>query len=212
MSISKKTLMALSSAAACFAAMGASTGASAQECMIGEVRAFGGNFAPRSWAFTNGQLLAISSNEALFSILGTTYGGDGRTTFALPDLRGRVPIHPGNGPGLTTRQLGQKSGTETNTLNVNQMPSHGHSASTTSTLKATTAGGTTEVPTGNVLADDGNDRIYAAGPANTDMGASAIESSTTVNNNGGNQAVNNMQPFGTTNHIICLFGVYPSRS
>ena len=212
MSFKKKTLLALSGASACFAAMGVTTSASAQECFIGEVRMFAGNFAPRNWALTDGQLLPISSNTALFSILGTTYGGDGRTTFALPDLRGRVSVHPGTGPGLTPRSLGQKSGSETNTLNVNQLPSHNHTASTTSTLKATTAGGTTEIPTGNVLADDGNDRIYAAGPANTDMGASAIESSTTVNNNGGGQAVNNMQPWLGINHIICLQGIFPSRS
>lgn len=212
MSFKKKTLLALSGASACFAAMGVTTGASAQECFIGEVRMFAGNFAPRNWAFTDGQLLAISSNTALFSILGTTYGGDGRTTFALPDLRGRVSVHPGTGPGLTPRSLGQKSGSETNTLNVNQMPSHNHTASTTSTLRATTAGGTTEIPTGNVLADDGNDRIYAAGPANTDMGASAIESSTTVGNAGAGQAVNNMQPWLGINHIICLQGIFPSRS
>jgi len=96
------------------------------EPFIGEISMFGGNFAPRNWAFCDGQLLAISQNTALFSLLGTIYGGDGRTTFALPDLRGRVPIHSGNGPGLSNYRVGQKGGTETVTLNVTQIPSHNH--------------------------------------------------------------------------------------
>jgi microcystin-dependent protein len=91
---------------------------------IGLICMFGGNFAPRGWAFCDGQLLSIAQNTALFSILGTTYGGDGRTTFALPDLRGRVAMHPGNGPGLSPKSLGQRGGTETNTLNQLQLPSH----------------------------------------------------------------------------------------
>ena len=96
------------------------------EPFIAEIIMFGGNFAPRGWAFCDGQLLAINTNQALFSLLGTTYGGDGRTTFGLPDLRGRVPVHPGTGPGLTQRRLGEKGGTETNTMNINQMPEHNH--------------------------------------------------------------------------------------
>ena len=98
---------------------------------IAEIIMFGGNFAPRGWAFCDGQLLSISSNSALFSILGTTYGGDGRTTFGLPDLRGRVAMHPGSGPGLTQRRLGEKSGMETVTLTTNQIPSHNHTATAT---------------------------------------------------------------------------------
>jgi len=96
------------------------------EPLIGQIMMFAGNFAPRGWAFCEGQLLAINQYQALFSILGTTYGGDGRTTFGLPDLRGRVPMHPGNGPGLSSKRLGQKGGSETNTLNVSQLPSHNH--------------------------------------------------------------------------------------
>lgn len=99
---------------------------SGQDGMIAEIRMFGGNFAPRTWAFCDGQLLPISQNQALFSLIGTIYGGDGRTTFALPDLRGRVAVHPGQGPGLSDYRVGQKGGSETNTLNVTQLPSHNH--------------------------------------------------------------------------------------
>ena len=98
------------------------------EPFIGEIRIFGFNFAPRGWALCDGQLLPISQNSALFSLLGTIYGGDGRTTFALPDLRGRAALHEGTGPGLSPRQLGQRSGSETNTLTVNQLPPHTHQA------------------------------------------------------------------------------------
>ena len=97
------------------------------EPFYGEITMFGGNFAPGGFAFADGQLLSISSNTALFSLYGTTYGGDGRTTFGLPDLRGRVSMHPGSGPGLSRRKLGEKGGSETNSLNVNQMPAHSHS-------------------------------------------------------------------------------------
>ena len=107
----------------------------AQEAFIGEIRFFGGTFAPRGWALCNGQLLAISSNQALFSLLGTTYGGDGRTTFALPDARGRAMIHAGQGPGLSSRPLGQTGGNETNTLTAAQMPAHSH-ALNAATVKA----------------------------------------------------------------------------
>ena len=193
-------------------ATGASVPAMAQECFIGEVRMFAGNFAPRSWAFTDGQLLPIASNTALFSILGTTYGGDGRTTFGLPDLRGRTAIGPRTGPGLSPRTLGQKVGAETNTLNTNQLPSHSHSATTTSTLQATSTGGNSPDPTGRVLANDGTDRIYSDAAPNVSLNAAAIQSSTTVGNTGGNQSVNNMQPSLAINHIICLTGIFPSRS
>lgn len=105
-----------------FLVLGLNYSAYSNECFIGELRMFGGNFAPRGWALADGQLLAISQNSALFSILGTTYGGDGRTTFALPDLRGRVAIHPGTGPGLTNKRLGQKGGVEKNTIQISQLP------------------------------------------------------------------------------------------
>ncbi|WOD42074.1 phage tail protein [Hwangdonia lutea] len=168
---------------------------------IGQISMFAGNFAPRGWAFCDGQLLPISQYSALFSILGTTYGGDGRTTFALPDLRGRVPMHNGNGPGLTSRQLGQKFGSETNTLTVNQMPSHSH------TVNAVTEDGNQSVPIGNLPAGTKVlDKEYSNAASNTTMNANMINAS------GNNQPVNNIQPVLVINYIIALQGVYPSRN
>ena len=126
------------------------------EGTIGEIRGFGGNFAPRAWAFCNGQLLSIAQNQALFSILGTTYGGDGRTTFGLPDLRGRMPIGAGTGPGLSTRKLGARSGTDTVTLTRNQIPSHTHtvtnSLSGVAQLAVTSEDGDSNSPDNKYLA------------------------------------------------------------
>ena len=116
------------------------------EPFIAEIIMFGGNFAPRGWAFCDGQLLSISSNTALFSILGTTFGGDGRTTFALPDMRGRVSVHPGTGPGLSNRRLGERGGTETVGLNASQIPSHNH----TFAPPCSTNDGTADSPANNV--------------------------------------------------------------
>ena len=171
------------------------------EGMIGEIRMFGGNFAPRSWALCDGQLLPINQNQALFSILGTIYGGDGRTTFGLPDLRGRVPMHPGSGPGLSNRKLGQKSGSETNTLNEKQMPSHGH----TIPMPAPIAKGDTSTDTGSEASDDG---FVKASLAKTQTQTFTLQ----ADNSGGNQPVNNIQPFQCVNYIICLQGIYPSRN
>jgi microcystin-dependent protein len=171
------------------------------EGMIGEIRIFAGNFAPRSWAFCNGQLLAISSNSALFSILGTTYGGDGRTTFALPDLRGRSAIQHGNGPGLSDYRLGQRGGAENNTLTVNEMPNHTHSVA----LKVSTDGGESTSADGNYLGESSED-TYASG-------SNAIAAgSGTLTNQGGNQSYNIRQPHLACHYIIALYGVYPSRS
>ena len=185
----------------------------AQEPFIGEIVMFGGTFAPRGWAFCDGQLLSISQNTALFSILGTTYGGDGRTTFGLPDLRGRVPMHAGNGPGLSNRRLGEKSGAETVTLTSSQMPSHNHTATTDSTLGASSSGASTvNSPAGNVLANDGNDRIYKNVEPDVLMRTSAIDSTTTVDDTGGGQAHTNVQPFQAVHFIIALQGIFPSRN
>lgn len=171
------------------------------EPMIGEIKMFGGNFAPRGWAMCDGQLLSVSQNTALFSLLGTTYGGDGRTTFGLPDLRGRVPIHAGNGPGLSPRRLGEKSGAETNVLSLANLPSHSH------TINAVMEDGNQSLPTGNLPAGTKLlDTEYSDTSGNTTMNAAM------VNNTGNSQAVNNMQPYQAVNYIIALVGVYPSRN
>ena len=164
---------------------------------IAEIIMFGGNFAPRGWAFCDGQLLPISSNSALFSILGTTYGGDGRTTFALPDLRGRVSMHPGNGPGLSSRRLGEKGGSEHNTLTVNQLPSHNHALAAKEEANAAD-------PNGSFIAGTGSNAFGTT--ADKTMNAAAI------GNTGGGQSVNNIQPFECVNYIIALVGVFPSRN
>lgn len=190
---------------------------------IGELRAFGGNFAPRAWAFCNGQLLSIAQNQALFSILGTTYGGDGRTTFALPDLRGRVPISQGTGPGLSTVKLGQRSGIEYVNLNTLQIPSHDHTASFTQTggiaqFPATTDTATKEEPeNGDVLATTdvgGNGYIYSNATADTTLASGSVTTAANVQvfNQGASSAHNNMQPSLTIHWIICMFGTFPSRS
>lgn len=167
---------------------------------IGQITMFAGNFAPRNWAFCDGQLLPISENSALFSILGTTYGGDGRTTFGLPDLRSRVPIHAGRGPGLTERRLGAKGGSETNSLTQNQLPSHSHS------LQGTSEPGTSNSPDGNIPAVNRDGILHYGSTANVGMGSGSIGET------GGGQPVNNMQPYLGINYIIALQGIFPSRS
>lgn len=176
------------------------------EPFIGEIKMFGSNFAPRGWALCDGQLLPIAQNSALFSLLGTTYGGDGRTTFGLPDLRGRVPMHPGNGPGLSPRLLGQKLGSENTTLNTNNLPPHNHSA----TANAVAPGGNSNDAINNFWADDVgvSSGTYHTGPATGTMNPGAIS----VGNTGGGQSFSNQQPSQCVNFIIALVGIFPSRS
>ena len=170
---------------------------------------FGSNFAPRNWALCDGQLLAISQNSALFSLLGTIYGGDGRTTFGLPEMRGRVPMHAGNGPGLTPRSLGQRSGQENVTLNTTQMPTHTHPATTTTQVSVSSSAGSEPNVNGQYLANH-------AGAYNEDPTAAAMlagpSSTTTVANTGGNLSHNNLQPFMVVNFVICISGIFPSRN
>lgn len=173
---------------------------------IGEIRMFAGNFAPRSWAFCDGQLLAVSQNDALFSLLGTTYGGDGRTTFALPDLRGRVPVHKGTGPGLTFRNLGSSGGAEEVTLTTGQLPTHSHDDAG---LRATGNPADTSDPTGNSL---GLASIYSSAPPDVGLSAGSVLADSNTGPAGSSQAHTNMPPFQAVNFIICLFGIYPSRS
>jgi microcystin-dependent protein len=172
------------------------------DSFIGEIRIFAGNFAPRSWALCDGQLLAVSQNNALFSLLGTTYGGDGRTTFGLPDLRGRIPIHYGSGPGLTPRSIGSRFGTETETLTANQIPPHTHNIKCTNGVGNKKDGGT-HIAAGNLA------RVYAEPPTDTND-FSNLNSGTILNTGG--QAHDNLMPSLCVNFIICLSGIYPSRS
>ncbi len=168
------------------------------EPFIGQIMMFGGNFAPRGWAKCDGSLLSISQNQALFSILGTTYGGDGRTNFALPDLRGRAPIHAGAGPGLSNRNLGQKDGQEAEKLTTTQLPAHSHTAS------CSNAEGTGRSPKNNVIAGSSALPFAASG---TDAMSSAF-----IQNTGSGAAHNNMQPYLTINFVIALVGIFPSRN
>lgn len=171
---------------------------------IAQITLFAGNFAPRGWAFCQGQIFSIAQNTALFSLLGTTYGGNGQTTFALPDLRGRVPMQPGQGPGLAPRVLGEQGGTESVTLLTTQMPQHNHS--TTVVTNGNSGPATDTIPTGNVWAEGGS---YNSA-ANTQMNTTAVQ--VTVGVSGGSQPHSNIQPFLALNFIIAIEGIYPSRN
>jgi microcystin-dependent protein len=168
------------------------------EPFIGEIVMFAGNFAPRGWAFCSGQILSIAQNTALFSILGTTYGGNGQTTFALPNLQGRVPIHPGQGAGLSPYVLGQQGGTENVTLLTTQMPQHTH------TVACSGDDAALGLPAGNYLATTSSN-VYAST-------AGAFMNNATINPVGGNQPHVNLQPYLCVNFLIALVGIFPSRN
>jgi microcystin-dependent protein len=182
------------------------------EPFIGEIVLFAGNFAPRNWAFCQGQILSIAQNTALFSILGTTYGGNGQTTFALPDLRGRVPIGTGQGPGLSPRNLGEMAGSETQTLLITEMPAHNHTVTTT--LTGTSATANQGSPGDGILATSSTLSLYVRSninpPLNRPLAAGGLSSTAGVS--GGGQPHNNMQPYLGLNYIIALFGIFPSRN
>lgn len=174
----------------------------AQEPYIGEVRIFAGNFAPRGWAFCEGQLLPISQNTALFAILGTTYGGDGRVTFALPDLRGRAAVHPGRGPGLNEVRPGQMQGTESNTLLDYQLPAHNHP------VYGVVKTGTEASPAGSYPANTMRlDPEYAQTGTPVQMNPQMVGF-----NQFSNQPVENRQPSLGIRYIIALQGFFPSRN
>ncbi len=167
------------------------------EPFLAEIRMVGFNFAPRGWAFCDGQILPINQNQSLYSLLGTTYGGDGRTSFALPDLRSRTPIHRGDG-----HSLGQKSGAETVTLTAAQIAAHNHAAKASSSVQ------NSGVATGHVLAQTDVAQIYR----NPEPATTVAMRSGSITNAGGGQAHSNMQPFITLSFCIALQGLFPSRN
>jgi len=181
------------------------------EGYIAEIRMFAGNFAPRGWAFCQGQIMSIAQNTALFSLLGTTYGGDGQTTFGLPDFRGRVAVGTGQGPGLSSYDLGQVGGAENTTLLATNMPSHTHSFSATASMACHSGAGDADSPASNIPAGSASDENYSAASA-----ADGAMAPFTVSGNtgpaGGNQPFSNVQPYLGMNFIICLEGIFPSRN
>lgn len=174
------------------------------EPFIGEIRMVGFTFAPRNWANCDGQEMAIVQNQALFSLIGTIYGGDGRVKFKLPDLRGRVAIHTGTGPGLSNRQMGQASGRESNISDISHMPAHAHNGK----MRCNTDPAATTVPTGHTLAaGSGRTNLYIDADPNENMRDSTIE----IDSTGNGQPINNMQPWLCIRFCICLSGLFPQR-
>jgi microcystin-dependent protein len=166
---------------------------------VAEIRIFPFNFAPKGWAFCDGQILPISQNTALFSLLGTTYGGDGKSNFALPNMQGNAPMHPGQGPGLSLHDLGETGGSETVTLLESEFPSHSHA------VNASAADGTTGAPNGQLVAKGVGVNMYTTTFTATTLNPNAVAPA------GGDQPHNNMQPYLTLNFCIALQGVFPPR-
>lgn len=180
------------------------------EGTIGEIRMFAGNFAPRNWAFCANQILPIAQNTALFSILGTTYGGNGQTTFALPDFRGRVALGTGQGPGLPNVTLGELAGSPTTTLTTNTMPAHNHPVTGTVNLQVNN-------DNSNLSDDATNKRFAATGQLFTAATGDLVpmapaQTNLTTGINGGSQPFSIQSPYLGMNYIICLFGIFPSRN
>ena len=182
------------------------------EGTISEIRMFAGNFAPRSWAFCNGSLQSIAQNTALFALVGTTYGGDGQTTFGLPDLRSRVPIHNGQGAGLSSYQLGQMGGSESVTLTAVNVGGHTHAVTGNAAIPVASGEGTTPVAVNNFPAGNG-DAIYSTATDNSVMAPASLSGVTVAAQTpSGNTPINTVQPYIGMNFIICLFGIFPSRN
>lgn len=177
------------------------------EGTIGEIRLFAANFAPRNWWYCDGTLIAIRSNTALFSILGTTYGGDGKVTFGLPDLCGRAAIGAGQGPGLSYYDLGEQQGANTVTLNSLTLAAHNHSASTTVAFPAYSDSGDSNSPLGNILAS--GTKLYSTNPGDT--GLKPLVGHATLNVTGGTTPFSIMEPAMGMNYIVCLTGIFPAR-
>jgi microcystin-dependent protein len=166
---------------------------------IGEIRMFGGNFAPSGWAFCEGQLMPISENDALFNLIGTTYGGDGQNTFALPDLRGRLPMHMGTGPGLSSHTIGEMGGVESVTLTVQQIPNHSH------VPQSVSGSGNQSTPQGGIWAGAATSH-YSSNTPNLPMNNAAVGPA------GGSQPHDNLMPYLAVSFIISLFGIFPSQT
>lgn len=180
----------------------------AQDSYASEIRIFAGNFAPVGWAFCDGSLLQIADYDTLFILLGTTYGGDGQTTFALPDLRGRVPVHSGAGPGPTIYQLAQLSGSEKTIIDIANMPAHNHDLQ----LMISDQRATTAVPTANSsIAPSGivSGRGYRPNASFNNQAPNIILDNIPTSSTGGNQPISIVKPFQTLHYIISLYGVFP---
>jgi microcystin-dependent protein len=182
------------------------------EGTMSEIRMFAGNFAPRSWLFCNGAVQSIANNTALFALLGTTFGGDGQTTFNLPDLRSRVPIHTGQGAGLSNYQLGQQAGTENNTLTANNVGGHTHVVTGNAGISVATGDGQVPVAVNNFPASNG-DAIYSSATDNSVMAPASLTAITAAPQTpSGNSPITNVQPYIAMNFIICTEGIFPSRN
>lgn len=178
------------------------------EGYIAEIRLFASNFAPRSWAFCAGQILSIAQNTALFALVGTIYGGNGQTTFALPDFRGRMPVGTGQGPGLPSFQLGEMAGSPTVTLLTTNMPAHNHVITGSLTMGAKNGAGNSISPTGNYPAQ-GATNAYST---TQDAQMAPLSGSLTTGISGGSQPISIMPPYLGMNFIICIEGIFPSRN
>ena len=178
------------------------------EGVIGYTTLFAGNFAPKNWAYCQGQIINIASNTALFSILGTTYGGNGTTTFGLPNLSGRRVVGVGNGPGLSPYALGQVGGSESVTLTMNQMPAHLHPLQVTSMPKSFDNTGNASTPGGGIFA--GNGSGYASVPT-ANSGLKPYNVTVQITNAGNNNPYSILPPFLGLNYVICMYGVFPAR-
>ncbi|MDF1780511.1 MAG: tail fiber protein [Alcanivoracaceae bacterium] len=213
----KKLKLATFGALACVSSLAGSPAMAAAEPLLGEIMWVGYNFCPRGWAAADGQILSISQNSALFSLYGTTYGGDGRSTFALPDLRGRVPMHTGRGAGLTERREGQKGGVEYVILTQSNLPAHTHGLSAAQvTLQANSNGGDSAKPENKMLADGQRAAIFADVPADAGKIVSLSGQSATVSGTsdvtGGGVSANTMSPYLVLRACVALVGIYPSRN
>jgi microcystin-dependent protein len=213
----RTSIKTLAAAAAAITAASAYSGPAyaGAEPFIGEVMLVGFNWCPRGWAPAAGQLMPIQQYTALFSLYGTIYGGDGRTTFALPDLRGRVPVSQGHGPGLSNVQIGERAGAENVTISTAQMPPHNHTATATSTLHGTSETANQTGAQGGVLASAaglGGTPLYHAPPANVTLDASSVTTTVTVNNNGGGQPLPVRNPYLGMQWCVALEGIFPPRN